>query len=235
MVDGEYSARKQDSFGRPIVVLQHSPLANRFLGSLPGSGSFHSAAEADEARLIATSRCGNAEAYGALVRKYQHRLCSALMPICGSSADAQDAAQEAFLRAYLKLDSFTGASAFYTWLYRIAVNVAISEHRRRRFPPPGGRLSTSGQEPTDRAEAVDENLLRIERAAQVQRALARLSDEHRTILVLREIESLDYDQIAEVLELPVGTVRSRLHRARMQLRQELLTVMGESRGHHECH
>ena len=207
------------------MVVQHAPLANRFLGTLPDSRTFRVPVEDDEALLIVASRRGDAEAYGALVRKYQHRLCSSLMHICSSAADAQDAAQEAFLRAYLKLDSFTGASAFYTWLYRIAVNLAISEHRRRRLPPHGDRSSTWEQEPVDRAEAVDESLLRVERAAQVQRALSRLSDEHRTILVLREIESLDYDQIAEVLDLPVGTVRSRLHRARLQLRHELVAVM----------
>src|SRR5262245_41465730 len=137
MLDGEHSASKLHRFGRPLVVIQHVPLANRFVNSLPGSCSYRVPTDADEARLLAASRLGDAEAYGALVRKYQHRLCSSLMHICGSLADAQDAAQEAFLRAYLKLGSFTGASAFYTWLYRIAVNVAISEHRRRRLPPPG--------------------------------------------------------------------------------------------------
>jgi len=210
------------------VLIHHASLSSRFIDSLPGSCSVRTAADADEARLIAAARQGDAGAYGSLVRRYQDRLCSSLMHICGSFADAQDAAQEAFLRAYLKLGSFTGASAVYTWLYRIAVNVAISEHRRRRLPPPGERALLGEKEPSDRAEEPEENLLRLERAALVQQALDRLSDEHRTILVLREVENCDYDEIAQILDLPVGTVRSRLHRARLQLREKLVLVMDDS-------
>src|SRR5205085_8896692 len=84
-----------------------------------------------------------------------------------------------------------------------------------------------GLEPLDSAERADERLLREERAVQVQRALARLSDEHRTILVLREIDDYDYDEIAKILQLPVGTVRSRLHRARLQLKEQLDVILGD--------
>jgi hypothetical protein len=106
-------------------------------------------------------------------------------------------------------------------------NVAISEYRRRRLPP-GEQRRGYEAEPVDRTEPLHENLLRIERAAQVQQALDRLSDEHRAILVLREIDNCDYDEIARILDLPVGTVRSRLHRARLQLREQLVLVMGEN-------
>src|SRR5205085_4680845 len=84
-----------------------------------------------------------------------------------------------------------------------------------------------GLEPLDSAEQADERLLREERAVQVRRALARLSEEHRTILVLREIDDCDYDEIAQILQLPVGTVRSRLHRARLQLKEQLDSVLGD--------
>jgi RNA polymerase sigma-70 factor (ECF subfamily) len=184
---------------------------------LPSPPRFAAGQPIDESDLLAAARRGDAEAYGVLVRKYQERLCSSLLYICGSLADAQDIAQEAFLRAYLKLHTFTGASAFYTWLYRIALNAAISEKRRRRarsgLAPGPDRCLTS--------EPSDEQLLRQERVAQVQAALRTLSPDHRTILVLRELEHCNYDEISRILVVPVGTVRSRLHRARLELRERL--------------
>jgi RNA polymerase sigma-70 factor (ECF subfamily) len=183
------------------------------------------AEDTDEALLIAASRRGDAHAYGALVRKYQDRLCTSLYHVCGSLADAQDAAQEAFLRAYLKLGSYNGSSAFYTWLYRIAVNAVISEHRKRQTRTTTERACSLGDDSySAKSVCPDERLLRQERVEQVQQALANLSDEHRTILVLREIESCDYDEIAMLLAIPIGTVRSRLHRARLMLREELIRM-----------
>ena len=210
-------------------MLQHSPLATRFINSLPGSCALQTQPDSEETQQIVQARQGDVAAYGVLVRKYQNRLCNSLLHICGSFADAQDAAQEAFLRAFTKLHTFTGASAFYTWLYRIAVNAAISQHRRLHLPPSSERTLTGFRtEPTDRAERLDEQLMRQERAARVQQALASLSDEHRTIIVLREVEDCNYDEIALILNVPVGTVRSRLHRARLQLREKLQLAMEES-------
>jgi len=203
------------------MLNQHSPLAARFSAHLPRSRFSPTDGERTEEQLIAASRGGDAEAYGTLVCQYQNRLCSSLKHICGSLADAQDAAQEAFLRAYLNLHRFTGASAFYTWLYRIAVNFAISEQRKRHVRQSLIHNAQLQQEPSQDSETCDARLLRQERAAQVQAALASLSPEHRTILVLREIEDCDYDEIAFLLSIPVGTVRSRLHRARLQLRERL--------------
>lgn len=197
------------------------------ISTLPVSGGPVSVpTEVDDAALIRAAVGGDASAYGELVRKYQCRLCSALARICGSFDDAQDAAQEAFLRAYVKLPTFSRASSFYTWLYRIALNVTINEHRRRKAKSYAGQsLDATASEPTDRTERPEEHLLRMARAEQVQEALSSLSGEHRAILVLREIEDCDYDQIAEMLGVPVGTVRSRLHRARIQLRDRLSAQM----------
>jgi RNA polymerase sigma-70 factor (ECF subfamily) len=182
--------------------------------------------EQDDGQLIRAACQGDSAAFGGLVRKYQARLCTALTHICGSLDDAEDVAQEAFVQAYVKLRTFAGGSAFYTWLYRIAVNAAISRRRRRREQTALSPRDELGLEPLDGGERADERLLREERAVQVQRALGRLSDEHRTILVLREIEDCDYDEIAQILELPVGTVRSRLHRARLQLKEQLEVILG---------
>ena len=119
------------------------------------------------------------------------------------------------VKAYLKLAKFAGGSSFYTWLYRIAFNTAISRRRSLRGEK-SIELSRelTGNEPIDSSESAGEQLLRRERALQLQQAMNLLPDEFRSVLVLREVEGCDYDTIAEILDLPVGTVRSRLHRAR---------------------
>jgi RNA polymerase sigma-70 factor (ECF subfamily) len=204
------------------MLYEHTPLSAQFLSNPPSVPSLGTLIDPDEAQLIAASRQGNAAAYGSLVCKYQERLCSSLRHVCGSLADAQDTAQEAFLRAYLKLSSYSGASAFYTWLYRIALNIAISEHRRRRARTASEQHRSLREEGLgERSNGPDERLLRDERVAQVRQALDSLSPEHRTILVLREMENCDYDEIASLLAVPVGTVRSRLHRARLELRKHV--------------
>jgi RNA polymerase sigma-70 factor (ECF subfamily) len=183
----------------------------------------------DDGQLIRAACRGDSAAFGLLVRRYQDRLCTSLLYVCGSHDEAEDVAQEAFVQAYVKLASFAGQSAFYTWLYRIAFNAAISRRRKRRDETSVEETrDASGNEPHDGAEQAEERLLREERAVLVRQALAALSDEHRTILVLREIEGCDYDEIAGVLEVPVGTVRSRLHRARLQLKEQLDAILGEA-------
>jgi RNA polymerase sigma-70 factor (ECF subfamily) len=186
--------------------------------------------EQDDVQLILATRRGQQSAYGQLVRRYQDRLFTSLVHVCGSREEAEDVAQEAFVQAYLKLGSFEGQSSFYTWLYRIAFNAAISRRRRQR-----GDLSVergrelSGGEPTDSSEGAEEQLLRQERAGLVQQALAQLNHEHRIVLVLREMDGCDYEAIAQILDLPIGTVRSRLHRARIQLKEHLSAILGEPR------
>ena len=147
----------------------------------------------------------------------------------GSADDALDVVQDAFVQAFLKLDTFRRTSAFYTWLYRIAFNVAAT-HRRRKKPTASVEVvrETSGEEPTDDQAGPVEQAEREERRRLVQAAIARLSDEHRKVLVLREIDGCCYETIAEVLDLPIGTVRSRLHRARLQLKEELKENINES-------
>lgn len=182
----------------------------------------------DDPELIAATLRGDSAAFGCLVRKYQDRLLTALMHVSGSKDEAEDVGQDAFVQAYLKLQSFAGGSSFYTWLYRIAFNTAISRRRKRR-----GESSVehtrdlTGSEPTDGTEPAEDRLLREERAAQVRQALAQLPDEFRSVLVLREMEGCDYDTIADILDLPIGTVRSRLHRARLQLKEQLISVLQE--------
>jgi RNA polymerase sigma-70 factor, ECF subfamily len=133
--------------------------------------------------------------------------------------------QEAFLRAYQKLDHFNGESSFYTWVYRIAVNLALSDLRKRR-PAVSGTLPI---DPLDRRAEDDPSasLERAERDERIQQALGALAPDHRTIVVMKEFDDLRYEEIAAVLRIPVGTVRSRLHRARCELRERLRDLMDD--------
>lgn len=182
----------------------------------------------DDAQLIDEALAGVSASFGQLVAKYQDRLYNTLVHVLGSRDDAYDVAQDAFVQAFLKLESFQRSSAFYTWLYRIAVNLAISQRRRRKTTGSldDGKQQT-GDEPAGRADPPNARIEQRERAQQVQAALATLSDDHRTILILREIDGCCYETIAQMLDLPVGTVRSRLHRARMELRDQLKGVLQE--------
>jgi RNA polymerase sigma-70 factor (ECF subfamily) len=176
-----------------------------------------------DAELIAETLQGRSESFGELVRKYQDRLYNSVLHTMGNVEEARDVAQEAMVQAFLNLANFRSSSAFYTWLYRIAFNMAISRLRRRRVLASldYGREST-GMEPIDWGPAPCERLEREERCQCVRQAITTLAEEQRAVLVLREMEGLQYDAIAEILNLPVGTVRSRLHRARMQLRETLI-------------
>jgi RNA polymerase sigma-70 factor (ECF subfamily) len=181
-----------------------------------------------DARLVEAAQRGDRDAFGDLVSRYQDRLFNTLLRIAGSREDAADAAQDAFVQAFLKLETFRGDAQFFTWLYRIAMNVALSRRRRHR---PMGSLEAAkdcaGEEPMDAADGPGDAVLVQEQVDQVQSALADLGEQHRKILVLRELEGCSYEVIADILELPVGTVRSRLFRARLQLREKLQSMWGE--------
>jgi RNA polymerase sigma-70 factor (ECF subfamily) len=180
-----------------------------------------SAKENDD-QLIQATLGGNRDAFGRLICKYQDRLYNGMVQVTRDETEAEDIVQEAFILALTKLNTFRGKSAFFTWLYRIAYNVAITRLRRKRPTVPLGnradenQLQLTGDEPQP-----DDGLEKREQAHLLMQGLDKLSEEHRVILVLREMEELDYEAIAEVLDLPIGTVRSRLHRARLQLKQQL--------------
>ncbi len=178
----------------------------------------------DDAQLIDQTLQGQTEAFGQLVLKYQDRLFNTVFHVVGHAEDARDIVQETLVQAFLKLESFEHRSAFYTWLYRIAFNVAVAQRRRRRgavsmdHMPDANPISPAVEGPAERLD-------RKERCGQVRQAIAQLPPEYRTVLVLREIDGCDYETIAEILDLPIGTVRSRLHRGRLQLRETLRAVL----------
>lgn len=179
----------------------------------------------DDRRLISDSLNGQPSAFGELVLRYQDRLFNAVVRVVDNSDDALDVVQDAFVSAYQSLASFKGDAEFYTWLYRIAFNTAVSLRRRRRLlvSLETGRDGEAVIDPTDPNEDTRPGvaLERSEEEAALQAGLNRLSPEHRTVLVLKDIEGLKYEQIAEILDVPIGTIRSRIHRARLELRDLL--------------
>ncbi len=176
----------------------------------------------NDAALIAATLQGDTDAFGMLVRQYQDRVFTAVYHVVGDRQEAEDLTQDAFVKAFVNLASFRGQSSFFTWIYRIAFNVAATRRQRKRpWVSLEARRDSLGPEPHDRGESVEEQFMREERAAETRSALADLPEEFRTILVLREIEGCDYHTIAEILATPIGTVRSRLHRARLELRNRL--------------
>ena len=180
----------------------------------------------DDAQLVEATLAGNTSAFGQLVERYQDRLYNTVTRFLGSSEDARDVVQDAFVQAFVKLESFRGASTFYTWLYRIAFNLAMSFARKKRSSLSLDQARDEfGSEPMDAQGGPDASVLQNERANLVHTALGTLGDEYRQVIVLRELEGCAYEQIAEILDLPVGTVRSRLFRARLQLRDRLAPMI----------
>lgn len=179
---------------------------------------------ADEHRLISDCLAGDHAAFGTLVARYQDRLYNTVFRLVGNAEDARDAVQETFLSAYQSLAGFKGDSLFFTWLYRIAINHAISMKRKQRVVLRLGSARGSGTEPADPSDAAQPGraLEMAEDERRIQEALARMSPEHRTVLILKDMEGRKYEEMAELLDVPVGTIRSRLHRARFELRDILL-------------
>lgn len=183
-------------------------------------------AEADDQALVARCRRGEIAAFEPLVERYRERVWRLANSYVRDREEAWDVAQEAFVRAWQALPSFRGQSAFYTWLFRIVVNVATDRVRAR-----AARGRAFGTEPvpeeewervmTDPAAAPDDAATRSEERARLRQALAALPEHHRAIIMLSDLEGLSYREIAEVLDIPMGTVMSRLHNARRRLRQLL--------------
>jgi RNA polymerase sigma-70 factor, ECF subfamily len=201
-----------------------------------------------ETALFLKARGGDRSAYGQIVLLYQDRLFNALLRMLGETEEARELTQEAFTRALEKIDTFRGESSPYTWIFRIGMNLAISTLRRsqraRTFSLDGtsldgktsdGRSRGGNGVPhyddqaaglvdriaSNRDEQPPEVAERHERHQVVLDALSRLDGEYRAVLVMRDVEGFDYQQMADVLGLPLGTLKSRLFRARLALRDEL--------------
>lgn len=219
---GRQVARPQSCSTLPSNCLPSGsvPLSSLSGASSVSPGGLPATGQPPDDELIAHTLQGDTSAFGVLVVRYQDRLFNTVVHLVGSPESARDVVQDAFVQAFVKLHTFRRDSAFYTWMYRIAVNLAIGWRRKEKNcrsldQLPGGLAERGGSDGLTRASDK-------ERAAVVRAAVDCLHDEHRTVLVLREFEGYCYEEIAAILEVPVGTVRSRLHRARSQLREDLL-------------
>jgi RNA polymerase sigma-70 factor (ECF subfamily) len=180
-----------------------------------------------EQRLVDAARRGDEAAFESLVRLYEKRVFALAVRMCGNSEDAAEAAQEAFLAAWQGLRFFRGDSSFSTWLYRLTSNACVDLLRRegRHRSVAGPSLDDDGElnrDVPDTAPSPQEEAERRELRAQIEEGLRALSPEHRQVLILREMHQLSYDEIADTLDLDVGTVKSRISRGRKQLRNFLL-------------
>jgi RNA polymerase sigma-70 factor (ECF subfamily) len=174
----------------------------------------------DDAALLLRLRAGGAGAFEELVITYQHRVFGVALRMLGSRAEAEDVAQETFLRAHRALGEFRGEARLGTWLYAIASRLCLNRlasGQRRHERRDEDALATAPAEGGDPAAALD----RSELSAALQEAIAALPEERRIVVVLRDLEGLAYEEIAEALGLELNTVRSRLHRARLDLKAKL--------------
>ena len=184
--------------------------------------------QAEETALIDCIVSGQPAKFEILVGNYQQRIFATLLGMLGNRHDAEDVTQETFLTAFRKLDQFERRSSFYTWLHRIAFNAAIDLQRRKKRTKSrfvSGEGIENAEQRDQQADSPASIVMAKETVTQVQLALGRLDSERRNIIVLRDLQGLDYVEIASMLDIPLGTVRSRLHRARIELR-EIMNAMG---------
>jgi RNA polymerase sigma-70 factor (ECF subfamily) len=196
-------------------------------------------------QLIRAAQLGDRAAFGQIVWMFQGRLYNALFRLLGNQDDAAELCQEAFTRALENVGSFRGEAGPYTWIFRIATNLALTSlrNRQRRRTFSAGSLPGSSQDAGGNGQAGDHQadslLQRVQSTSptpaqeaeqrdmrqQVVAALGRIDPEQRALLVMRDVDGMDYQQMAQVLEVPIGTVKSRLFRARLALREELVEVV----------
>ena len=187
-------------------------------------------------QLVARAQSGDKQAYGLLVEKYQRKLARLLSRFIRDPAEVEDVTQEAFIKAYRALPAFRGDSAFYTWLYRIGINTA-----KNYLMAMGRRAPTSTEVGAEEAEGFEEGeqlrdintpeslLLSSEIAETVNSTIERLPEELRTAIQMREIEGMSYEDIAKAMDCPIGTVRSRIFRAREAIAEQLRPLLGTTK------
>jgi RNA polymerase sigma-70 factor (ECF subfamily) len=183
-------------------------------------------------QLVARAQSGDKQAYGLLVEKYQRKLARLLSRFIRDPAEVEDVTQEAFIKAYRALPAFRGDSAFYTWLYRIGINTA-----KNYLMAMGRRAPTSTEVEAEEAEGFEEGeqlrdintpesvLLSNEIAETVNSTIEQLPEELRTAIQMREIEGMSYEDIAKAMDCPIGTVRSRIFRAREAIAEQLRPLL----------
>jgi RNA polymerase sigma-70 factor (ECF subfamily) len=178
--------------------------------------------------LVRRYLSGDAEAFGTLVERHERRMYNLALRMTGREEDARDATQEAFLTALRKLSSFRGEAAFTTWMHRVTVNACYDLLRKRRRAPlldRGQDERERGPEPPPAPDHAESSDLSID----VQRALLEVPEDFRTVMILHDVQDLPYEQVAAIVGVPVGTVKSRLHRGRVALARAMGLTASEMR------
>ena len=179
--------------------------------------------EFDERSMIERASGGDPEAFNRLMEVHERRMYAVAPRMCANREDAQDCLQEAMLRVYRAIGSFKGESSFSTWLYRITMNTCLDELRRRK-----NKQSTSlddlldeGWAPSDDRSSPEKHAVRVETARALQQTIQELPEDMRAAVVLRDIQGYSYEEIAQILDINVGTIKSRISRGREKLREKL--------------
>lgn len=188
--------------------------------------------ERSDRELVRQSRQGDKEAFRELVERYQRKVLAVAMGMVHNRDDALELAQETFVKAYENLEGFKGESSFYTWLYRIVVNLGIDFRRRERrhgtislADRPGGGEDLEARLPAQRLADPYQQTRSREIGSRMQEAIDDLTPDHRAVILLREVEGLSYDDISRVMQCSKGTVMSRLHYARKKLQDKLKDLL----------
>ena len=193
---------------------------------------------ADDQTLILQCRAGDPAAFRELVRRYQQKAYGIAYSMLRDSDDAMDVTQEAFIKVHRYLDNFKGSSSFYTWLYRITVNLCIDHIRKHKKVQAVDYDDTMEHDDAQGSELLPatmdmdpgRNLDRRELREMIEQALDTLSPNHRAVILMREVEGLSYKEMAEVMEVSMGTIMSRLFHARKRMQVALVELLGSERG-----
>ena len=177
----------------------------------------------EESRLIQRASDGDASAFNTLMGMHERRMYAVALRMCGNPEDAQDCLQEAMLRIYRAINGFKAQSSFSTWVYRVTMNTCLDELRRRKNKPNTSLdgLLDAGWSPADSRDTPEQHAVRAEARASIQRFIQELPEDMRAAIVLRDVQGLSYDAIAEALDTNVGTIKSRISRGREKLREKI--------------
>ena len=179
--------------------------------------------EIDEKKLIERASGGDPEAFNRLMEQHERRMYAVALRMCANREDAQDCLQEAMLRVYRAIGGFKGESSFSTWVYRITMNTCLDELRRRKNKQSASLddLLDEGWAPADERTSPEKHAVRAETARMLHQTIRELPEDMRAAVVLRDIQGYSYEEIAKILDINVGTIKSRISRGREKLREKL--------------